>query len=119
MDSEKRISELKFYEIKKCKFIQESVRQKNERKLVASANCKRKSRTKAERDKALEVMKAALKEGKQIKVAVIEAGYEINQGMWFFRRRTGKTMTEYKNEHRNESHQTSAAKDEATPATLV
>lgn len=60
----------------------------------------RKHRTPQERVEALEKMKKALIDGQMIKVAAIDAGYGIIEGMRFFKKKTGKTMGEFQREQR-------------------
>ena len=60
----------------------------------------RNHRTYQEQAEALEKMKKALINGQILKVAAIDAGYGIASGMAFFKKQTGKTMTEFQKEQR-------------------
>lgn len=49
---------------------------------------------------AVREMKKCLQNGLSCKVAAIVAGYEMRAGMTFFKERTGKTMGQFRDEHR-------------------
>lgn len=123
-DSGKRIESVRFFQPPELNFgdceAVADVEAVDPRRLKSSRSTKTKKgayKTKEQQDAALENMKRALLAGAACKVAALDQGYTPNAAANFFIRKTGLSMSRYKAEHRNDTHRTTAAKHQDTPAT--
>lgn len=91
----KKISELRFYEIKKefCEQIYD--KRRNNHKRLKKPKPKGLYRTPEQQAVALEIMKKALINGFACKVAIMDSGYKRTAAANLFKRKTGMTMTEF------------------------